>query len=476
MESVDRVAGRLVELVRSGLSLKAASQQAGLSYDQGRSRWARYGDGKLQKGRNGGLPRPGQPPKGPGRGRGPWEFGDPASVRFVELVRSGLSMKAASCESGLTYEQGRKRWARLGGVKLQTGRIGGLPRPKQPRPLGPEDVPDAPRQPCSGPVTFYERCIIQLRLQDGWKPARIAGELGRCPSVISRERRRNLTPDGVYDARYAHRQAAGRLKRPKAYKLQNPDLADFVENAMDDGWSPQLISSVLRELHPDNREMQVSHETIYQCLYVQGRGALRQDLYRCLSLKRSTRRPQGRTDLRGSRYREALTISQRPPSVADRAVPGHWEGDLILGAGNQSAIGTLVERSTRFTILLHLPQDHTAETVAEAMLAAMGELPAHLRRSITWDRGVEMAGYHRIMLELQAPVYFCDPYSPWQRGTNENTNRLLRHWFEKGSDLSVHTPETLRAVQDKLNKRPRATLNLKTPAQALTELLLPKVA
>ena len=148
----------------------------------------------------------------------------------------------------------------------------------------------------------------------------------------------------------------------------------------------------------------------------------------------------------------------------------------LFTVSSLSAIGTLVERSTRFTILLHLPGDHTAETVAEAMLTAMGDLPAHLRRSITWDRGVEMANYDRIMLELQAPVYFCDPYSPWQRGTNENTNRLLRHWFEKGTDLNTHTPATLRTIQDKLNRRPRPTLDLKTPAQALTELLLPEVA
>ncbi|MEV7649098.1 IS30 family transposase [Arthrobacter sp. NPDC089319] len=477
MDFSDPASIRLVELVRSGLSLKKASYQAGLSYDQGRTQWAKLDGRELQGGRLGGLPKPPRP-KPAVRSRGPWEFTDSASLHFVELVRSGVSMLAASREAGLTYDQGRTRWARLGDVKLQLGAIGGIPRPKKPRGLTPDDIPAAPAGPCTGPVTFYERCMIQLRLQDGWKQARIAKELGRDPSVISRERHRNLNKDSIYDARCAQRNAEKQLKRPKGFKLlASPELVKFVEDNMDDGWSPKLISDVLKSLYPENRDMQVSHETIYQCLYVQGRGVLRQDLYRCLSLKRSSRRSHSRTtSMRGSRYEDALTIRQRPPTVQDRAVPGHWEGDLILGAGNTSAIGTLVERSTRFTILLHLPGDHTAHTVAESMLKAMAELPWHLRRSITWDRGVELADYDRIMLELQAPVYFCDPYSPWQRGSNENTNRLLRHWFEKGSDLAGHTPEDLRRVQDKLNSRPRPTLNLKIPAQALTELLLPQVA
>jgi len=167
----------------------------------------------------------------------------------------------------------------------------------------------------------------------------------------------------------------------------------------------------------------------------------------------------------------AFTISQRPAEAADRAVPGHWEGDLIIGANGGSAIGTLVERSTRFTILLHLPDDHTAESVATAMIEAMSELPAHLRRTITWDRGSEMARWRDIELQLQAPVYFCDPHSPWQRGSNENTNRLLRFWFDKGTDLRVHTKADLKRVQDKLNTRPRPTLDLDTPAQRLAALL-----
>lgn len=216
----------------------------------------------------------------------------------------------------------------------------------------------------------------------------------------------------------------------------------------------------------------VSHETIYQALYVQARGQLRADLYQCLSLQRVRRKQRSRAGkARTSPYAEAFTISQRPAEVADRAVPGHWEGDLILGSRNRSAIGTLVERTSRFTILLHLSGRHDAESVAEAMLREMSALPEHLRRSITWDRGSELAQYRQIQLELDAPVYFCDPHSPWQRGTNENTNRLLRHWFTKSSDLSQHTAEDLRRVAATLNRRPRPTLDLQTPAQRLDQLL-----
>jgi IS30 family transposase len=245
---------------------------------------------------------------------------------------------------------------------------------------------------------------------------------------------------------------------------------------MDDGWSPGLIAEFLRQRHPGSDATaimgRVSHETIYQALYVQTRGALRADLHRQLSLKRSARKSRSSTGRGGGHtYDHAMTISQRPAQIADRAVPGHWEGDLILGPNNRSAIGTLVERSTRFVILLHLPGRHDAPSVAEAMIREMSKLPRHLRRSITWDRGSELADYVDIQLQLQAPIYFCDPHSPWQRGSNENTNRLLRHWFEKGTDLSAHTPQDLDRIAATLNARPRPTLDLKTPAQALGELL-----
>lgn len=241
---------------------------------------------------------------------------------------------------------------------------------------------------------------------------------------------------------------------------------------MDDGWSPGLIATMLRVEHPHMIMDRVSHETIYRALYVQTRGSLRKDLAAELLTGRSARKPHGTVDGRGkSLYREAFTISQRPAEVADRAVPGHWEGDLIMGAGNTSAVGTLVERSTRFVILLHLPDRHDAGSVAEAMIREMSRLPEHLCRSLTWDRGSELAQYRQIQLELDMPVYFCDPHAPWQRGSNENTNRLLRFWLEKGTDLSVYSADDLARIAAKLNARPRPTLDLKTPAQALDELL-----
>ncbi|WP_415857386.1 IS30 family transposase [Sinomonas sp. G460-2] len=396
-------------------------------------------------------------------------------VRFDEALATGISFAAAARAAGVSLTAAKDRWKKIGGMPMQKGRRGGLPRPPEPDPV---ELPPVPFEKVEGRLTYFERCVIQVRLHEGHPQRRIAAELQRSPSVICREIGRNRGQDGVYDARRADRLAAGRRRRDREPKLaERPELAAAIEEYLEQGWSPKLISEVLKKDHPDDRNMQVSHETVYKALYVQGRGALRQDLRRCLSLKHRARVPQGRATNRGRPYREALRISQRPPSVEDRAVPGHWEGDLIIGGDGRSAIGTLVERSTRFVILLHLPGGrHTADAVAEAMINAMGELPSHLRRSITWDRGTEMADYSRIMLELEAPVYFADPHSPWQRGSNENTNRLLRFWFEKGADLSVHTAEDLRRAQDMLNRRPRPTLGLRTPAQALTELLLPTAA
>jgi IS30 family transposase len=327
------------------------------------------------------------------------------------------------------------------------------------------------------PLTIEDRVAIAAGCFHQGTLAAIAASIGRDKSVISREIRRHRSPDGVYRAAVAHRVAGLRRARPKTFKLLlHTELCRRIEGWMEQGWSPRLISQVLALeaalAGPGQETVRVSHETIYRALYVQGRGSLRQDLHRRLSLKRAARKPRGATDPRGtSIYREAFTISQRPAEVADRAVPGHWEGDLILGAGGKSAIGTLVERSTRFVILLHLPGRHDAESVAEAMIREMSSLPAHLRRSITWDRGTELAASRRIQVALEAPVYFCDPHSPWQRGTNENTNRLLRHWFEKGTDLSAYTQADLRTIADTLNQRPRPTLNLETPAVRLNRLL-----
>jgi IS30 family transposase len=319
-------------------------------------------------------------------------------------------------------------------------------------------------------LSLPERVTIQVGLRSGWSQARIAAEIGRDRSVVWREVTRNRSPDGVYYATRAHHRAHQVRRRPKTPILaRSPELAWFVADAMDEGWSPKLISRALKQWFPEDGSMQISHETIYRALYVQTRGTLRADLARQLSTGRTKRVPQGSTRS-SSPYKDAFRISERPAEAADRAVPGHWEGDLIIGSGG-TAIGTLVERSTRFVLLLHLPGDHTADTVATSMIAAMKDLPADLRRSITWDRGSELADYRRITSELNAPVFFCDPHSPWQRGSNENTNRLLRHWFEKGSDLSIHDPAGLKRVQNALNHRPRPTLDMATPTQRLTELL-----
>jgi IS30 family transposase len=324
-------------------------------------------------------------------------------------------------------------------------------------------------------LSLDERIAIMRGLDAGLSYAEIGRRIDRDRSVVWREVRKNSNADGDYHARMAHRRGAEKLKRPKAFRLDNPELCAKVTKWMDQGWSPKLIAEVLARDHPDDRLARVSHETLYQCLYVQGRGQLRADLNKCLSTKRAARKHRGSTERRG-KFSDVITISQRPAVVDDRAVPGHWEGDLILGAGCTSAIGTLVERSTRFTILLHLPNDHSADSVATAMIEAMNELPAHLRRTITWDRGSEMASWQDISLQLQAPVYFCDPHSPWQRGSNENTNRLLRFWFEKSTDLSVHTKADLKRIQDTLNKRPRPTLNLDTPADRLNALIIQAAA
>jgi IS30 family transposase len=401
--------------------------------------------------------------------------GFPAGVRaaVVDLICAGSSLRAAAGEVGVSYGAAHKYWtqARPMGAKLQIGRVGGLAQVPQ-RGLVEPAVAGRRRM-----LTSEDRAVIAAGRRAGWSLKQIGAELGRDKSVISRELARNRGTDGSYRGALAHRSALSRRRRPKTAKLHaNPVLATQVTGWLTDGWSPGLIARVLRADHPgpshEARMSRVSQETIYQALYVQTRGQLRADLHRCLSLKRARRKPRSRAAVaKSGPYSEAFTIADRPAEVADRAVPGHWEGDLILGAGNGSAIGTLVERSTRFTVLLHLPGGHDADTVAEAMLREMSDLPEHLRRSITWDRGTELARYKRIELELGTTVYFCDPHSPWQRGTNENTNRLLRHWFEKGSDLSTHTAEDLRRIAATLNQRPRPTLDLQTPAQRLAQLL-----
>ena len=397
------------------------------------------------------------------------------SVETVEclyaLVCGGNSIQAAADAVGVSRTRATFFWRRSApmGLEITMGRAGGLEG--SPPPDGFE-APGVGPGPLRRLLTSEDRAVIGAGVRQGLSYQQIGDLVGRTKSVVWREVTRNSGPDGSYWAPLAHRVAHQHRRRPKAFKLvEQPALCRQIEGWMDQGWSPRLIASVLAADHPPGSMGRVSHETIYQALYVQTRGTLRADLYKQLSLKRSARRARGGAQRGGSPYREAFKISQRPADVEDRAVPGHWEGDLILGTANGSAVGTLVERSTRFTILLHLPGRHDADSVAEAMIAEMGRLPEHLRRSITWDRGTELAAYQRIQLELGAPIYFCDPHSPWQRGTNENTTRLLRFWLEKGTDLSVHTAEDLRRIAATLNRRPRPTLDLQTPAQRLNQLL-----
>jgi IS30 family transposase len=325
--------------------------------------------------------------------------------------------------------------------------------------------------PSPARLSAAEREDIRSRLDDGDSFRCIARRVGRAPSTISREVNANGGRRN-YQGWRAHRRANDLARRPKIAKLAGcPRLRAQVETWLEEElWSPTQIAAQLRIEFPDDPIMRVSPETIYQSLYVQGRGALRKELAACLRTGRTVRRNRSRLETRG-RIPDMVMISERPAEIEDRAVPGHWEGDLIIGEGSRSAVGTLVERSTRYVMLLHLTGDHTAQTVRTAMTAKIKTLPEHLMRSITWDQGREMAQHARFTIDTGVGVYFCDPHSPWQRGSNENTNGLLRQWMPKGTDLSVHTEADLDVIAYKLNNRPRQTLGWMKPSQALADLV-----
>src|SRR3954454_20229902 len=375
-------------------------------------------------------------------------------------------------------------------------------------------------------LCFAEREEIAMLRAEGKGVREIAREIGRSPSTISRELRRNAATRGnklEYRASVAQWKAELVARRPKTAKLAaDARLREDVQQRLAgevargarpprrapatgpwkgrnkprrqdrrwvSAWSPQQISERLKLEFPDDPGMRISHEAIYQALYVQGRGALKRELVTCLRTGRALRVPRARTKNRpGGHVSAEVMISQRPAEADDRAVPGHWEGDLLIGAG-RTAIGTLVERSTRFTVLLHLPRaegwgveprvkngpalgGYGAETMRAAIAAQMTLMPEQLRRSLTWDRGKELADHARLRIETETAVYFADPHSPWQRATNENTNGLLRQYFPKGTDLSRWSAEDIQAVAAALNSRPRKTLGYKTPAEALNEYLL----
>jgi transposase, IS30 family len=323
--------------------------------------------------------------------------------------------------------------------------------------------------PAPGRLSAKEREEILLGLARGESMSAIARGLGRAPSTITREVAAN---GGAlrYGAWKAHCRAGAASRRPKPAKLAHPPLVRKVSTWLEQLWSPQEIAERLRLEFPDDPMMQVSHETIYQSLFVQGRGELRRELARCLRSGRTARRHQGRVEKRGKNP-DMVMISERPAEIEDRAVPGHWEGDLILGTGNKSAVGTLVERSTRFVLLLHLPHDHGAQSVETAMRKAIRKLPEELARSITWDQGREMAGHASFTVATGVPIYFCDPHSPWQRGSNENTNGLLRQYMPKSTDLSQHSAADLARFQRSLNGRPRKTLGYMKPSEKFAELV-----
>jgi transposase, IS30 family len=323
-----------------------------------------------------------------------------------------------------------------------------------------------------GQLSLVEREEISRGLIAGDSYAAIARRLGRSTSTVSREVKENEGRQR-YRAWAADRRADDRACRPKPTKLsQSPGLVAYVENGLELHWSPEQISSRIIDEFPDDPEMRVSPETIYQELFVQGRGSLRKELAKCLRSGRARRRPRTRRNGGEGKIIDKVMISERPAEVEDRAVPGHWEGDLIVGKDGRSAIGTLVERSTRFVMLLHLDGDHSAETVRDAMAAKILTLHEALRRSITWDQGTEMAQHAQFTIDTGVQIYFCDPHAPWQRGSNENTNGLLRQYFPKGTDLSIYTEAELDAVADQLNGRPRKTLNWKTPSETLNQTLV----
>ena len=318
-------------------------------------------------------------------------------------------------------------------------------------------------------LSCCEREELSRGLRAGDSLRAIASRLGRATSTISRE----VIGNGgrrSYRAWRAEKSANRRARRPKTAKLTaHTRLRREVEKRLSERWSPQQIAARLVSDYPDEPEMRVSHETIYRSLFVQARGALRKELTACLRTGRAQRRAQRRTHLNSGRLLNMVMISDRPAVVADRAIPGHWEGDLLIGKGGLSAIGTLVERKSRYVMLLHLPQGRTAEKVRYALTRQLKKLPVQLRRTLTWDQGKEMAEHVRFTVDTDIRVYFCDPHSPWQRGSSENTNGLLRQYFPDGADLSTYNRADLDAVSRQLNGRPRQTLGWKKPSEVFAE-------
>lgn len=396
---------------------------------------------------------------------------------FWGRIGAGCTAREAGVAVGVSCATGVRWFTHAGGVN---------PQKREPTTSGPR-----PR------LTLADRIQIQIGVAANESLNSIGKRLGRPASTIKYEldvngvhhndgrksgyrrkeafgaRQSGSTATVRYDAVVAQSRSDERARRPQLGKLaRNQVLHDEVQAKLLEEHSPEQIAARLIIDFPDDAEMRVSPETIYRSIYLQGRGNLRRELHTCLRTGRALRKPQRRPDERRGRIRDMVNISERPAEVADRAIPGHWEGDLILGStASGSAIGTVVERASRFVLLLHLPDNHTAEAVQEAIVAKMAQLPAILRQTLTWDQGSEMANHAVIAKAADLDIYFCDPHSPWQRGTNENTNGLLRQYFAKSTDLSIFPADYLDYVAAKLNNRPRKTLGWKTPAETLDALL-----
>lgn len=401
-----------------------------------------------------------------------------AKRRFLELLRAGWSVRRAAREVGINERTGRDwrdgiRKGRNTRIHPDGTVVDYTTGSRNITTVTTTRYGDVPARPISERyLSLQDRLAIADGLLTGQTLTRIAAGIGKHTSTVSREIG-TRSVDGLYLPYLADVAAARDRARPKASKLvTDHNLREAVRDGLSQRYSPEQISHRLVRDFPDDESMRVSHETIYQALYFQARGGLKREVAQALRSGRTHRKPHRALDQRAHRFIDPMImISDRPADVEDRAVPGHWEGDLIMGEANKTAIATLVERATRYTMLVHLPDGHDAEVVRDGLIKTISTLPAHLRGSLTWDQGAEMARHKQFSMATDMVVYFCDPASPWQRGTNENTNGLLRQYFPKGTDLSVFGPEDLEHVAQQLNGRPRKTLGWDTPAERLRDLL-----
>jgi IS30 family transposase len=381
------------------------------------------------------------------------------SNRLVAEVVQGFWQQVA--DGGGYYDAGAAVGWSVTTVRNELRAVGGV-RPRRGRALKGRSL------------TFREREEIGVMRAQGVTVREMARRLDRAPSTVSRELRRNADKPSFYRATTAHARAHGRAARPKEAKLvTNKKLREEVQDGLSARASPQQIAGRLRKDFPDEPEMWVSHETIYQSLYVESRGGLKRELAKNLRTGRTLRKPQRRPDERRGRIQDMVMIADRPAEVQDRALPGHWEGDLILGKDGKSCIGTIVERTTGFLMLIKIqPGVNRAEAVRDGLIAKMGALPDHLRQSLTWDQGTEMRRHKEVQIAADIDIYFCDPHSPWQRGSNENMNGLLRQYFPKGTDLGIHSQTDLDYVAHQVNDRPRQRFDFCTPNEMIKTFLL----